>query len=183
MPVADLAAATLPVVAAAGYSTAKLKHHAADPGAHPPAARRPYGRRFLLRDELAPYDAAELIPKKGDAAMALRVLERRSKCSRRRIHARRPRSRILRGAAESLGIKAGQMFEPIRVAVCGRKTAPPLFGTVEVLGRETCLKRIEGNRETKKQMTPSCQPAPPKFHSRDHPRRSQDQQVRRPGAY
>ncbi len=34
------------------------------------------------------------------------------------------------------------MFQPIRVAVCGRKTAPPLFGTLEVLGRETCLERI-----------------------------------------
>jgi glutamyl-tRNA synthetase len=34
------------------------------------------------------------------------------------------------------------MFEPIRVAVCGRKTAPPLFGTLEVLGREVCLSRI-----------------------------------------
>src|ERR1039458_5413856 len=34
------------------------------------------------------------------------------------------------------------MFEPVRVAVCGRKTAPPLFGTLEVLGRETCLTRI-----------------------------------------
>ena len=43
----------------------------------------------------------------------------------------------------TLGIKAGQMFEPIRVAVCGRKTAPPLFGTLEVLGRATCLKRID----------------------------------------
>ena len=48
----------------------------------------------------------------------------------------------LYSAAETLGIKAGQMFEPVRVAVCGRKTAPPLFGTLEVLGRETCLKRI-----------------------------------------
>jgi glutamyl-tRNA synthetase len=35
------------------------------------------------------------------------------------------------------------MFEPVRVAVCGRKTAPPLFGTLEVLGREICLTRIE----------------------------------------
>jgi glutamyl-tRNA synthetase len=35
------------------------------------------------------------------------------------------------------------MFEPIRVAVCGRKNAPPLFGTLEVLGRETCLNGIE----------------------------------------
>jgi len=48
----------------------------------------------------------------------------------------------LRGGAESLKIKAGQMFQPIRVAVCGRKNAPPLFETLEVLGRETCLKRI-----------------------------------------
>jgi len=46
-------------------------------------------------------------------------------------------------ASTDLGVKAGQMFEPIRVAVCGRKTAPPLFGTLEVLGRETCLRRIE----------------------------------------
>jgi glutamyl-tRNA synthetase len=40
-------------------------------------------------------------------------------------------------------IKAGQMFQPIRVVVCGRKNAPPLFETLEVLGRDTCLKRID----------------------------------------
>jgi glutamyl-tRNA synthetase len=34
------------------------------------------------------------------------------------------------------------MFQPIRVAVCGRKNAPPLFETMEVLGRELCLQRI-----------------------------------------
>ena len=39
-------------------------------------------------------------------------------------------------------IKTGQMFQPIRVAVCGRKVAPPLFETLAVLGRETCLHRI-----------------------------------------
>ena len=31
---------------------------------------------FFFVDELAPYDTAELIPKKGDAALALRVLEK-----------------------------------------------------------------------------------------------------------
>ena len=29
------------------------------------------------------------------------------------------------------------MFQPIRVAVCGRKNAPPLFETLMVLGRES----------------------------------------------
>ena len=42
-----------------------------------------------------------------------------------------------------MGLKAGQMFQPIRVAVCGRKNAPPLFETLEVLGRETTLERID----------------------------------------
>jgi glutamyl-tRNA synthetase len=35
------------------------------------------------------------------------------------------------------------MFQPIRVAVCGRKNAPPLFETLEVLGREVVLIRLD----------------------------------------
>ena len=100
---------------------------------------------FFFVDELPPYDAAELIPKKGDAG-AWRCA-RAGKGRRRRWpppnSRTTPGSGAARGAARSLGIKAGQMFEPIRVAVCGRKNAPPLFGTLEVLGRETCLRRID----------------------------------------
>jgi len=35
------------------------------------------------------------------------------------------------------------MFQPIRVAACGRKNAPPLFQTLEVLGRDTVLPRLD----------------------------------------
>jgi glutamyl-tRNA synthetase len=49
----------------------------------------------------------------------------------------------LRAAAQELRIKAGQMFQPIRVAVCGRKNAPPLFETLEVLGPKKTLARID----------------------------------------
>jgi len=35
------------------------------------------------------------------------------------------------------------MFQPIRVAVCGRKNAPPLFETLEALGRDTVLTRLD----------------------------------------
>ena len=45
-----------------------------------------------------------------------------------------------------MGLKPGQMFQTIRVAVCGRKNAPPLFETLEVLGRETTLARMERAR-------------------------------------
>ena len=54
-----------------------------------------------------------------------------------------PLDQALRAAAQELGVKAGQMFQPIRVAVCGRKNAPGLFETLEVLGRGTTLERIK----------------------------------------
>jgi len=90
------------------------------------------------------YDTALLIPQKGDSAMAARVLE-----EARRILGDVPEFTHagldpgLRAGAEQLKIKAGQMFQPIRVAVCGRKDAPPLFETLEILGRGTCLVRID----------------------------------------
>jgi glutamyl-tRNA synthetase len=98
---------------------------------------------FFFLDELLPYDTAELIPKKGDAALAVRVLEKALETLTNADFSHDALDSALRAAAETLGIKAGQMFEPVRVAVCGRKTAPPLFSTLEVLGRETCLRRID----------------------------------------
>jgi glutamyl-tRNA synthetase len=99
---------------------------------------------FFFVDELAPYDPTELIPQKGDAAMALRVLERAREVLAKTEFSHDAIEQTLRTAATGLGIKAGQMFQPVRVAVCGRKNSPPLFGTLEVLGKETSLKRIEG---------------------------------------
>ena len=97
---------------------------------------------FFFLDELAPYDAAELIPQKGDAAMAKSVLERALRTLASAEFTHDALDAALRADASALGIKAGQMFQPIRVAVCGRKNAPPLFETLEVLGRDACLKRI-----------------------------------------
>jgi len=90
------------------------------------------------------YDPDLLIPQKGDADMAARALEEARKIlggAEDFSHA--GLDPALRAGAEHLKIKAGQMFQPIRVAVCGRKDAPPLFETLEVLGRETVLKRID----------------------------------------
>jgi glutamyl-tRNA synthetase len=97
---------------------------------------------FFFVDRLPPYDPAELIPKKGDAAMARNVLVKAAETLATAEFAHDPLEAALRAASVELGIKAGQMFEPVRVAVCGRKTAPPLFGTLEALGREACLARI-----------------------------------------
>jgi glutamyl-tRNA synthetase len=42
----------------------------------------------------------------------------------------------LRAAAEGLGLKPRQAFQPIRVAVTGSKISPGLFESIELLGRE-----------------------------------------------
>ncbi len=98
---------------------------------------------FFFVKELAPYDPAELIPSKGgDAAMALRVLQHAQEVLATCSFDHDSLDKALREAAASLGLKAGQAFQPIRVAVCGRKNAPPLFETMAILGRELCLARI-----------------------------------------
>jgi len=97
---------------------------------------------FFFVDQLPPYDPAELIPQKGDAAMALKVLQKAQAVLANVEFKHDPLDRALRAAAQELGLKAGQMFQPIRVAVCGRKNAPPLFETLEVLGKERTLARV-----------------------------------------
>lgn len=98
---------------------------------------------FFFVDKLAPYDPAELVPQKGDAAMAKKALEKAREVLAHVEFKHDPLDHALRTAAQELGMKAGQMFQPIRVAVCGRKNAPPLFETLEVVGKETTLVRIE----------------------------------------
>jgi glutamyl-tRNA synthetase len=103
---------------------------------------------FFFLSELAPYDPAELIPAKGgDTAMTLRVLTYAQEALATVTFDHDSLDRALRAAAAHLGLKAGQAFQPIRVAVCGRKNAPPLFETMSVLGRDTCLERIRQAEE------------------------------------
>jgi glutamyl-tRNA synthetase len=97
---------------------------------------------FFFLEELSPYDVAELIPQKGDATMALAALERAREILKTAEFTHDGLDAALRAGAAEIKVKTGQMFQPIRVAVCGRKTAPPLFETLQVLGRETCLHRI-----------------------------------------
>jgi glutamyl-tRNA synthetase len=51
--------------------------------------------------------------------------------------------RQMRDLAGQLGWKAGDLFMPVRVAVTGRRATPPLFATMEVLGRDRCQMRIQ----------------------------------------
>jgi glutamyl-tRNA synthetase len=146
LSIEELSARLLPIVHAAGFPIALEKMRAITP-----LIRERIkllrdvltAADFFLVEQLPPYDPAELIPQKGDAAVAIKVLARARELLKQTEFEHDPLDQTLRGAAQELGLKAGQMFQPIRVAVCGRKNAPPLFETLQVLGREATLTRID----------------------------------------
>jgi len=49
----------------------------------------------------------------------------------------------MRALAEELGVKPGSLFEIVRWATTGQKVAPPLFGSLAILGRERTLARLD----------------------------------------
>lgn len=48
----------------------------------------------------------------------------------------------MRDLVERLGMQAGQVFGILRVAVTGQKVSPPLFESMEIIGKETVLARL-----------------------------------------
>jgi glutamyl-tRNA synthetase len=49
---------------------------------------------------------------------------------------------------EDMGIKARFAFAPLRVGITGRRVSPPLFESMEILGREASLVRLRALRAT-----------------------------------
>jgi glutamyl-tRNA synthetase len=49
---------------------------------------------------------------------------------------------VVRGLAEELGIKAGALITPVRVALTGQTASPGIFDVITLLGREKTLKRL-----------------------------------------
>jgi glutamyl-tRNA synthetase len=98
---------------------------------------------YVLMDELEPYEPELLVPKKTEpeqvrAALSatLDILSRTSVADEAIVDER------LRALAEEQGLKAGQLFMPIRVAVTGRTQSPGLFETLRVIGDERVRTRI-----------------------------------------
>lgn len=92
------------------------------------------------------YEADLLVPKKGTPASARRALEA-ARSLLAGIDDADFSAGVLeeraREAAVREGMKAGDFFTPIRVAVTGRTVSPPLFDSLELLGRERTVARID----------------------------------------
>jgi glutamyl-tRNA synthetase len=97
---------------------------------------------FFFLDELD-YEVSSLIGKKMTIEATLEAL----KATQERLSILESFDHdslevTLRPLAEQLGLKTGQLFSLLRVAVTGRTAAPPLFETMAVLGKDRCLKRL-----------------------------------------
>jgi glutamyl-tRNA synthetase len=101
---------------------------------------------FFFREGELEYDTKTLLGKKladapAVAAAALQAVVQRISGLEHWQH--EALEGAIRPQAEELGMKTGELFGLIRVAVTGRTAAPPLFETMAVLGRERSLERLE----------------------------------------
>ena len=97
---------------------------------------------FFFSDKLE-YDGSLLVAKGLTAQSSLAAL----RTARERMEAITPwdhatLEEVIRPLAGELGLKTGQLFGILRVATTGRTAAPPLFETMEVLGRERVMPRL-----------------------------------------
>jgi glutamyl-tRNA synthetase len=92
-------------------------------------------------DDVLDYPPEMLVPKGLDKVQTHEAIE-----SARAVLSASPFTEetlepALRSVADSLGIKAGQMFSILRVAITGKQVAPPLFGSMLALGQEEVVAR------------------------------------------
>jgi glutamyl-tRNA synthetase len=98
---------------------------------------------FFFKQEVSP-NPEELIAKgldaKQSAEIAKKSLQILSSLSSIDHATAEP---AMRAYVESSGLSPNQVFGILRVAVTGQKVSPPLFESMEVIGREKCLQRIK----------------------------------------
>ena len=97
---------------------------------------------FFFEEQLS-YDPALLIQKGMDKAGTLNALKLATEqLDTQPVWGAHALEEPMRALAEQLNLKAGQFFGAIRVAVTGRTATPPLFQTMEVLGKERSMARL-----------------------------------------
>ncbi len=102
-----------------------------------------------------PYEPDLLVPTKGKKKKPARTgdetrvaLERmREELAGVAPWAAEPLEARMRALAEAMDWKVGELFTPLRVAVTCRRVSTPLFETMEVLGKEECLARLDAALE------------------------------------
>jgi len=97
---------------------------------------------FIFAERVSPA-AQDLVPKKKQPAEAAEALEKiRSVLESAADWRPEPMELACRAIADQIGWKVRDLFMVLRVAVTGSPVSPPLFESVEILGREKTLSRV-----------------------------------------
>jgi len=98
---------------------------------------------FFFSNEIKP-SVEELPGRKMDEQMTVTALEAALElCKSATSFEPESLEEEYRALAERIEMKPGQVFSPIRVAITGKKFAPPLFDTMSAIGQERCTTRLE----------------------------------------
>ncbi len=100
---------------------------------------------FFFREEfIPPASPDELVQKKMDIPTTIHALElAHDHLSSVQDWTHDSLEAAMRALAEEIGLKVGQLFGTLRTAVTGQQVSPPLFETMEIVGREESLRRIQ----------------------------------------
>lgn len=99
---------------------------------------------FIFRDEVPLTDPRQLIQKKMDADGTIKALRAAYETlSGLDDFSHSSLEAVMRELADRLGLKAGQLFGAVRMAISGQPVSPPLFETMEIVGKEVSLARIK----------------------------------------
>jgi glutamyl-tRNA synthetase len=99
---------------------------------------------FFFREEFTPSPREQLIPKKLDAFKTRNALE--LACTHLAALENFDHDHMeaeMRALAEELGLKIGDLFSAIRSAVTGQVVSTPLFQSMEIIGKDESLRRIQ----------------------------------------
>lgn len=103
---------------------------------------------FMFRDTLTIDDPHMLVQKGMDAPSTVSALRAaRDTLAGLKDFSHAAQEAAMRALAAELELKPGQLFGAMRAAVTGQQVSPPLFETMEILGRETCLARLSAAAE------------------------------------
>lgn len=98
---------------------------------------------FLFLDDEDIHHDPDAVDKLGDDAHAALEASRRALAELETFDTASIEQVLREVLVEGLGIKPRFAFTPLRVAVTGRRVSPPLFESMELLGRESVLARID----------------------------------------
>lgn len=99
---------------------------------------------FFFREEFPPVPAALLIPKKLDAARTREALvSAHSRLATVEPFSHEAMEAAMRTLAEELGLKPSDFFGVLRAAITGQVVSTPLFQSMEIIGKDEALRRIQ----------------------------------------